>query len=58
VAPFDLGLITPAQFRFVCPKGNETRPKVKAFHDWLLHEINTSKSFAKGRTLLNAADIE
>ena len=58
VAPFDLGLITPAQFQFVCPQGNETRPKVKALHDWLLDEINTSKSFAEGRTLLHAADVE
>lgn len=57
VAPFDLGLIVEAQFRFVCPKGSESRPQIQAFEAWLLDEIKGSEQFEKGRTLLNAADV-
>jgi LysR family glycine cleavage system transcriptional activator len=39
VAPFDLELPTGRAFYFVCPKGNESRPKVRAFHDWLIDEF-------------------
>lgn len=41
VKPFNMAL--PVQFAYyvVCPKANVSRPKVKAFRDWLLEEINT-----------------
>lgn len=39
VAPFDLELEADRAFHFVCPKGTESRPKVRAFHDWLLEEF-------------------
>ncbi len=57
VAPFDLGILAPAQFSFVCPKGNETRPHIKAFHDWMLAEISASRRFEAGRRLIKAGDI-
>jgi LysR family glycine cleavage system transcriptional activator len=38
IAPFDLALDTGRGFHFVCPKGNERRPKVRAFRDWLRSE--------------------
>lgn len=57
VAPFALGIVVEPKFRFVCPKGNETRPKIAAFHDWVLEEIGRSGKFRDGRTLVQAADI-
>ncbi|MEL6959868.1 MAG: transcriptional regulator GcvA [Pseudomonadota bacterium] len=52
VAPFKLGLLTPAQFRFICPMGTENRPHVAAFKDWVMSEIQASKVFEEGRTLV------
>jgi LysR family glycine cleavage system transcriptional activator len=39
VAPFDIALATNRAFHFVCPKTIEHRPKVRAFRDWLISEI-------------------
>ncbi len=30
-------------YHFVCPKGHETRPKVRAFRDWLFAEMAETK---------------
>ena len=38
IAPFDLAIDTGRGFHFACPKGNERRPKVRAFRDWLRAE--------------------
>ncbi len=38
IAPFDVTLETGRGFHFVCPKGHEKRPKVRAFRDWLRAE--------------------
>ncbi|MFG5381623.1 transcriptional regulator GcvA [Yoonia sp. R2-816] len=57
VAPFDLGIVADAQFRFVCPKGNETRPHIKAFHDWMMDEIKASRKYENGRRLVMASDL-
>jgi LysR family glycine cleavage system transcriptional activator len=37
-APFDMAVDVGAHFRFVCPKGAETRPSLAAFLDWLRSE--------------------
>lgn len=42
IAPFELSLDTGRGFHFVCPKGNERRPKVRAFRDWLRAERDRS----------------
>ena len=52
VAPFEVGLLADAKFRFVCPKGAETKPKIAAFREWVLNEAATSKSFEKDRRLV------
>lgn len=52
VAPFDTGLLTEAQFRFICPKGTENRPHVAAFLSWVLAEIKASEAFEDGRRLV------
>jgi LysR family glycine cleavage system transcriptional activator len=57
VAPFEVGLISEAQFRFICPPGNEKRPHISAFEAWVLEEIQTSKRFADGRRLVRAGDL-
>ena len=57
VAPFEVGLISDAQFRFICPYGHEKRPHIAAFETWVLEEIQTSKRFADGRRLLHAVDL-
>ena len=49
VAPFRLGLVTDAQFRFICQRGAETRPQIAAFRDWVATEIEASKVFEEGR---------
>lgn len=57
IAPFQIGVISEAQFRFVCPKGNETRPQVAAFKNWVFQEISASAAFEEGRTLIRAIDL-
>ena len=57
VAPFELGLISEAQFRFICPQGNEKRSHIAAFEAWLLDEIQTSTKFVDGRRLIDARDL-
>ncbi|WP_342077958.1 transcriptional regulator GcvA [Yoonia sp. SS1-5] len=57
VAPFDLALVPESQFRFVCPKGMENRPQIKAFYDWLVAETALSGQFEKGRRLLRTTDL-
>ncbi len=46
VAPFDLTLPSRRAVYFVCPKGRERRPNVKAFRDWVKAEM-TCHDFGK-----------
>ncbi|MEM8592035.1 MAG: transcriptional regulator GcvA [Pseudomonadota bacterium] len=46
VAPFKVALNTGARFRFICPAGNETRPQIRAFQDWVLAEIERTRDVA------------
>ena len=57
VAPFDLGLIADAQFRFVCPKGQEDRPHIRAFRDWVQDEVSASRKFEQGRRLVLSKNL-
>lgn len=57
VAPFEVGLVTEAQFRFICPQGHENRPNIKAFHDWMFAEIQASRPYEKGRKLIDARTL-
>ncbi|MEA2930953.1 MAG: LysR family transcriptional regulator, glycine cleavage system transcriptional activator [Hyphomicrobiales bacterium] len=43
VTPFGPELPLPSGYHFVCPKGHETRPKVRAFRDWLFAEMEETK---------------
>jgi LysR family glycine cleavage system transcriptional activator len=44
VSPFGPELPLPSRYNFVCPKGHETQPKVKAFRDWLFKEMAETKA--------------
>jgi LysR family transcriptional regulator, glycine cleavage system transcriptional activator len=43
VTPFGPELPLASAYYFVCPKGHETRPKVRAFRDWLFAEMEETK---------------
>src|SRR2546423_10406677 len=43
VAPFGPELPLTSAYYFVCPKGHETRPNVRAFRDWLFAEMAETK---------------
>jgi LysR family glycine cleavage system transcriptional activator len=43
VTPFGPELPLASGYYFVCPKGHETRPKVRAFRDWLFAEMEETK---------------
>lgn len=57
VAPFELGLLSEAQFRFICPHGHQKRPHIAAFEAWVLKEIETSEKFVEGRRLVDASGL-
>jgi LysR family transcriptional regulator, glycine cleavage system transcriptional activator len=44
VAPFGPELPLKFGYHFVCPRGHETRPKVRAFRDWLFAEMEETKA--------------
>ena len=57
VAPFDVAISTKAHFRFICPKGSETRPQVAAFKDWIMTQAADIAPFTQNRRIIPAADI-
>lgn len=44
VSPFGPELPLASGYHFVCPKGRETAPKVRAFRDWLFAEMDETKA--------------
>jgi LysR family glycine cleavage system transcriptional activator len=44
VSPFGPELPLDSAYHFVCPKGHEARPKVRAFRDWLFAEMAETKA--------------
>ena len=40
VSPFDMTVNSAHSYYVVCRKDMQTSPKIKAFKDWLLSEIN------------------
>lgn len=53
VAPFRTALRVGAQYRFVCPPGAETRPRVSVFLAWMREEIRSIDRFREGMTILD-----
>ena len=44
VCPFGPELPLGIGYHFACPKGHETKPKVRAFRDWLFAEMEETKA--------------
>jgi LysR family glycine cleavage system transcriptional activator len=57
VAPYGLALGTEAKFRFLCRKGEEARPQIAAFRDWILTEIDKLAYISDGLTIVPAGDV-
>jgi LysR family glycine cleavage system transcriptional activator len=56
ITPFGPELPLASTYHFVCPRGHETRPNVRAFHDWLFAEMAETKAkWAAPRTQVSAA---
>jgi LysR family glycine cleavage system transcriptional activator len=52
VAPFAVVLAIPAQFRFVCPLGEEERPAVRAFREYFHAEAAKDADLLVGREVV------
>lgn len=52
VVPFDAGLDTGGQFRFVCPLGRETETRTAAFLDWVRTETENLREMRRQASLL------
>jgi LysR family glycine cleavage system transcriptional activator len=53
VAPFRTALRIGAQYRFVCPLGAESQPKIGAFLAWLRDEIRSLERHRAGMTVVD-----
>lgn len=57
VMPFKLAIETDARFRFLCVQGTETLPKISAFKDWFLAEIEKTAHISDGLNIIHVKDI-
>lgn len=57
VAPFALSLTGDAHYRFLCPKGAETRAPVKTFLAWMQHEAASLEVYRTGRDFMAASQV-
>lgn len=57
VAPFKVAIETQARFRFLCLKGAENRPQIKAFRDWFVSEIEKNAHLSEAFTIIPVEDI-
>ncbi len=58
VAPFEVGLVCDAHFRFICPQGGEIRPNIAAFHRWIKDKMRASEVFEQNRIFVDSKDVE
>lgn len=57
VAPYGVALSTEAHFRFLCPEGNQDRPQIAAFRDWVLDEIEKTVAVNDSLTIIPASTV-
>lgn len=55
VAPFRLALAPPARYRFVCPAGQETTPRMATLREWLAHEAASLEVLSSGMDVRDVA---
>lgn len=56
VAPFALALKTEAHYRFVCSKGMEERPQIKALRQWISEQVKDLEPYREGREFVAAGE--
>ncbi len=56
VAPFRVALNTQARFRFICSEGDETRPHIKAFRDYIWQEAEKTTWITDSMRILEVGD--
>ena len=54
VAPFKQGMDTGGQFRFVCPEGRETEPRIAALLDWMRAQTQPLRDLRNSAQLFNS----
>jgi len=57
VVPFPVALNTGARFRFICAKGDETRPHIQAFRDYIWSEAEKTLWISKGLKILEPGEF-
>lgn len=57
VAPYLPAIRLTPRYRFICPKGTETRPHVRIFMNWLLGEVDKMFQPAGPREFTDQADL-
>ncbi len=57
VAPFSVGLTTTGRWRFLCREGQQTRPSVAAFKDWLTEEAKAVNPLREGREFIDVETL-
>lgn len=58
VAPFDTAIDTGGAYRVLCLAGNEKRPAVASFLDWIERETDGFVALVEGRRILSPADAK
>jgi LysR family glycine cleavage system transcriptional activator len=58
VAPFEIALTSSARYRLLYRQGEETRPTIRAFRDWLLAQIERYPDVLKGKRLVDVAMLD
>lgn len=56
IMPYGIAVSTGALFRFLCPEGTENRSQVKAFREWMLHEISKTKHITDAMRVLEPGE--
>lgn len=57
VMPFPVALNTNARFRFLCAQGDETRPHIKAFRDYIWSEAAKTLDITEALTVLEPGEF-
>lgn len=57
VAPYKTALLSQARFRFLCQKGTEDRPQIKAFREWMLSELEKTAAVSDTLTFVPVEDL-
>ncbi len=58
VAPFGLAITLDARFRFLCPKGTENRPHIKAFRGWIWSEIEKTAAVSEALDFVPVSSLQ